>query len=88
MTKDNSMTKENPFEALTPDFILDAVESRGLYSDGRAIALNSYENRVLQIGIEDTNPVIAKFYRPNRWTQEQILEAATTAAMSKSISRN
>ena len=74
MTEDNSVTKENPFAALTPDFILDAVESRGFLSDGRAIALNSYENRVLQIGLEDASPLIAKFYRPNRWSKEQILE--------------
>ena len=59
---------------LTPDCMMDAVESLGLYSDGRFIALNSYENRVYQVGIEDSVAVIAKFYRPNRWTDAQILE--------------
>ena len=49
------MTDSTPlsFSALTPDCVLDALESVGLYSDGRLLALNSYENRVYQIGIED-----------------------------------
>lgn len=59
---------------LTPDCMIDAVESLGLYSDGRFIALNSYENRVYQVGLEEGQPIIAKFYRPNRWSDEQILE--------------
>jgi len=54
--------------------MLDAVESLGLISDGRFLALNSYENRVYQVGIEDGTPIIAKFYRPNRWSDEAILE--------------
>jgi Ser/Thr protein kinase RdoA (MazF antagonist) len=62
------------FSTLTPDLVLDALESIGLYSDGRLLALNSYENRVYQIGIEDGPPVIAKFYRPERWSDEAILE--------------
>lgn len=64
----------HPYSALTPDLVLDAVESVGLRCDGRQLALNSYENRVYQVGIEDGKPVIAKFYRPNRWTDAQILE--------------
>ena len=64
----------HPFDSLTPDFILDAMESRGYTCDGRLFPLNSYENRVYQIGIEDETPIIGKFYRPNRWTTEQILE--------------
>ncbi len=70
------MKPENdvPYENLTPDSILDAVESLGVISDGRFLALNSYENRVYQVGIEDGQPIIAKFYRPNRWTDEAILE--------------
>ncbi len=64
----------HPFEQLTPDFILDAVESLGHWCDGRTLALNSYENRVYQVGIEDSEPLIAKFYRPGRWSREQILE--------------
>lgn len=64
----------HPFEKLTPDFILDAVDSLGYLTDGRILTLNSYENRVYQIGIEDQTPVIAKFYRPERWSKLQILE--------------
>ncbi|MDD5329756.1 MAG: serine/threonine protein kinase [Sulfuricella sp.] len=63
-----------PYQNLTPDRILNAVESRGWRCDGRLLALNSYENRVYQVGIEDGAPVIAKFYRPLRWTDEAILE--------------
>ncbi len=64
----------HPFTRLTPDLIMDAVESIGFRCDARIFELNSYENRVYQIGIEDGEPVIGKFYRPNRWTTEQILE--------------
>ena len=64
----------HPFATLTPDLVLDAVESIGFLSDARVLALNSYENRVYQVGIEDSEPLIAKFYRPQRWTNEAILE--------------
>lgn len=67
------------YASLTPDTVLDAVESLGLRCDGRQLALNSYENRVYQIGIEDSVPLIAKFYRPARWSDEQILEEHTFA---------
>ena len=63
-----------PYDRLTPDVILDAIESTGYLADGRMLALNSYENRVYQIGIEEQKPLIAKFYRPGRWSDEQILE--------------
>ncbi|NMG42759.1 serine/threonine protein kinase [Aromatoleum toluvorans] len=63
-----------PFESLTPDLILDAMESVGLGPDGRMLALNSYENRVYQIGIEDARPVVVKFYRAARWSDEAIAE--------------
>ena len=63
-----------PYYLLDPDTILQAVDSTGLLSDGRLLALNSYENRVYQVGIEDSDPVIAKFYRPARWSDDQILE--------------
>jgi Ser/Thr protein kinase RdoA (MazF antagonist) len=66
--------RPHPYEALTPDVILDAVESTGLRCDGRLLALNSFENRVYQVGIEESVPVVAKFYRPERWTSDQILE--------------
>jgi Ser/Thr protein kinase RdoA (MazF antagonist) len=67
-------TIEHPFATLTPSFIMDAVESRGFVCDCRTLALNSYENRVYQVGIEDGAPLIAKFYRPGRWSDEQIRE--------------
>jgi len=63
-----------PYSRLTPDLMLDAVESLGLLADGRLLALNSYENRVYQVGIEEATPVIAKFYRPGRWSDAQINE--------------
>ena len=65
---------DHPYQVLTPDVVIDAVESTGRYSDARILALNSYENRVYQVGIEESDPVIAKFYRPNRWSLDQILE--------------
>ncbi len=64
----------HPYDRLDPDLIIDAVESVGYRSDARLLALNSYENRVYQVGIEDGTPLIAKFYRPGRWTDEQIIE--------------
>jgi len=65
---------DNSFSSLTPDAMLNALESIGLRCDGRLLALNSYENRVYQVGIEDGAPLVAKFYRPARWTDEAILE--------------
>ena len=62
------------FAKLTPDMVLDAIESLGYISDLRVFALNSYENRVYQVGIEGKDPIIAKFYRPHRWSNDQILE--------------
>lgn len=64
----------HPFAALTPDFLLAAVEAQGFVCDGRLAALNSYENRVYQVGIEGGEPLIAKFYRPGRWSDAQITE--------------
>ena len=65
---------QHPYDQLTPDRVLDAVESVGFKSDARIMILNSYENRVYQVGLEDESPIIGKFYRPNRWSKEQILE--------------
>ena len=62
------------FSNLSPDLILDAIEHLGFRCDARILELNSYENRVFQIGIEDQLPIIAKFYRPNRWTRDMIEE--------------
>lgn len=64
----------HPYSRLMPDCILDAVESTGLRCDGRLLALNSYENRVYQVGVEDGAPVVAKFYRPGRWSEASIRE--------------
>lgn len=65
---------DHPYTALTPDLVLDAVESLGYLANGQVVALNSYENRVYQIGIEDDLPLVAKFYRPGRWSNEAIQE--------------
>lgn len=65
---------KQPFYELKPDTVIDAVESIGYLSDGRIMALNSYENRVYQVGLDESEPLIAKFYRPQRWTDEQIGE--------------
>ena len=64
-----------PFAELTPDTLLDALDAVGLRADGRLLALNSYENRVYQVGIEDAvAPLIVKFYRAGRWSDDAILE--------------
>lgn len=62
------------FSDLVPDTVLDALESVALRSDGRLLALNSYENRVYQVGMEDGPPLVVKFYRPERWSNTAILE--------------
>lgn len=64
----------HPYTRLTPDQVISAVESTGRFSDARILALNSYENRVYQVGIDDAEPIIVKFYRPARWSPEQIDE--------------
>jgi len=64
----------SPFSDLSPDLILDAIDSIGIKTDGRLLALNSYENRVYQAGVEDASPLVAKFYRPGRWSDAAILE--------------
>ena len=69
------MTKNpHPFQNLIPGFIMDAVESLGFRCDCRTSPLNSYENRVYQVGLEEGEPFIAKFYRPGRWSDAQIIE--------------
>lgn len=68
------MKNSHPYDSLTPDRVIDAVESTGVLTDLRIFPLNSYENRVYQVGIENGEPLIAKFYRPGRWTDEEILE--------------
>jgi Ser/Thr protein kinase RdoA (MazF antagonist) len=69
-----------PFAGLTPDAVLDASEALGLAPDGRLFALNSYENRVYRVGRVDADPVVLKFYRAQRWSDQQILEEHAFAA--------
>ncbi len=66
--------QQTPYAGLTPDTVLNAIDSTGLATDGRQLALNSYENRVFQVGLEDGTFVVVKFYRPRRWSDLQILE--------------
>ena len=68
------MLTKTPYAGLTPETVLDAIDSLGLHSDGRLLALNSFENRVYQVGLEESRPVVAKFYRPERWADAAILE--------------
>ncbi len=81
----------HPYQALTPDLVLDALDSVGLRGDGRLLALSSYENRVYQVALEQPldidlglggaqTAVVAKFYRPGRWSDAQILEEHAFAA--------
>ena len=66
--------ERTPYADLSPDLTLDALESAGFRADGGLTALNSFENRVFQVGIDEGEPVVAKFYRPGRWSSEAILE--------------
>ncbi|TFZ06521.1 serine/threonine protein kinase [Ramlibacter henchirensis] len=77
--RDNAgMSATHPYQALTPDVVLDALASVGLHGDGRLMALSSYENRVYQAALEEPAQghaqVVAKFYRPGRWSEEAIRE--------------
>ncbi|MFZ6817503.1 serine/threonine protein kinase [Undibacterium sp. Ji22W] len=62
------------FSTLSPDCVFDAMHAQGFHCDGRLLALNSYENRVYQLGMDDASPLVVKFYRPLRWSDEQIRE--------------
>jgi len=64
----------HPYSSLTPETVLDAAASIALRPDGRLLSLNSYENRVYQVWLEDDTAVVLKFYRPGRWTRAQIDE--------------
>ena len=66
--------KPQAFAALGPDEVLAALETIGIRCDGRLQALNSFENRVYLVGLEDGGSCVAKFYRPGRWRNDQILE--------------
>lgn len=69
-----------PFDGLLPDVIVASLESLGLHCDGRVLALNSFENRVFRVGLEDAPPLVAKFYRPGRWSDDAIFEEHAFAA--------
>jgi Ser/Thr protein kinase RdoA (MazF antagonist) len=74
MADPDASAPSTPFSGLDPSCVLDALASVGLHGDGRQLQLNSYENRVYQVFLEDGRVVVAKFYRPGRWTDRQILE--------------
>lgn len=69
-----STNQETPYANLSPEVVLGAVESLGYRCTGAIFAMNSYENRVYDIGIENAENIVVKFYRPHRWTREQINE--------------
>ena len=71
---------EHPYSRLTPDVVQDALAQVGLFGDGRLTALSSYENRVYQVWLEDGQKVVAKFYRPERWSDAAIEEEHAFAA--------
>ncbi len=73
-------TQQHAYAALTPDVVLDALSDLGLAVDGRMTALSSYENRVYQVMLDDNSSLVAKFYRPERWSDAQILEEHSFAA--------
>lgn len=62
------------YTLLTPDFMLDAIESLGIFPSSGLMALNSYENRVYQFSCDDNKKYVVKFYRPGRWSTQQIIE--------------
>lgn len=71
---ERAASAETPYADLDPGVVLDALDAVGLRGDGRLLQLNSYENRVYQVFLEDGRAVVAKFYRPGRWSDAQILE--------------
>jgi Ser/Thr protein kinase RdoA (MazF antagonist) len=83
-SNDVDARQSHPYAALTPDVVLDALASVGLHGDGRLTALSSYENRVYQIHLDEPHAgqgaVVAKFYRPERWSEAHILEEHAFAA--------
>jgi len=80
MTSPSPASNPTPYDGLGPETVLDALDSVGLRGDGRLIQLNSFENRVFQVFLEDGRVVVAKFYRPQRWSDAQILEEHAFAA--------
>jgi Ser/Thr protein kinase RdoA (MazF antagonist) len=76
MPESDTERQQNPadFSSLSPDCVFDAMHAQGFHCDGRLLALNSYENRVYQLGMDDAPPLVVKFYRPLRWSDAQIQE--------------
>lgn len=74
MFQDMTGTLTGTFDSLLPEIIFQSVRNEGWYPSGRLICLNSYENRVYEIGLEDHEPVVAKFYRPGRWSLDQLVD--------------
>jgi Ser/Thr protein kinase RdoA (MazF antagonist) len=74
------MSQTHPYASLTQDRLIDWMESLGIDTDYRIYPLNSYENRVYRVGIEDQSPIVVKVYRPDRWTEAQIREELTYTA--------
>ena len=70
---------DTPFATLSPERVLDSVEAAGFVTNGRLLALNSYENRVWRVGLEEGGHLIGKFYRSGRWTDAAILDRITLA---------
>ncbi len=68
------LDQDTPYRDLNPECILESIETLGFKPTGSMIGLNSYENRVYQLGLEDGSFCVVKFYRPNRWTDEEIME--------------
>lgn len=66
--------QDNAYANLSPDEVLNSVEKFGLRCDGRLLALNSYENRVYRVGLDNGDHIVAKYYRPQRWSDDAILE--------------
>lgn len=78
-----SESTDTPYDGLSPETILDALDSCAMRCDGSLLALNSYENRVYQLRLEDGDFVVAKFYRPGRWSDQAILEEHAFSAELK-----
>jgi len=65
---------QTSFYQLTPDVVLESLEKIGFEPNGYLTQLNSYENRVFRVELENDKRIVAKFYRPGRWSRETILE--------------
>src|ERR1700679_1319340 len=74
------MLNDAPYSELSPEAVLDAIEAVGHRCAGRVLALNIYEKRVYQVGIEDGTALVVKFYRPGRWADAAIREEHAFAA--------